>query len=370
MMKAEKLSFQFHTTDQAFSQQLYVDWDYFCRTCVTRVLESYLTTFDHEDTYIEIEQLTLNLGNIAEEEFYETFPHRLRQELERSFRHALSSDAVRSRSILYGEELPQRLALCLSSPLLDRGEKAHLLALAMKRDPQRVRHFLRDTRDEEAQLTLSYLQENAVKATPPLPAGQETLPTLLQASQPQEESEPILHIDVPNAGLCLITPWLPRLFTLLGLMDEAKRDFIDDPARIRAIFLMQQLLGEDARTWDKQELALNRLLVGLPPQLALPFLPPIVTEQEASTIASMLEGVKGNWKEMRNTSIGSFQHTFLQRSGHLEQQKGHWTLTVDPRPYDLLLDYLPWSYQLIRFPWLKQWIHVAWWEKQEFDIEV
>lgn len=67
----------------------------------------------------------------------------------------------------------------------------------------------------------------------------------------------------------------------------------------------------------------------------------------------MLSGVKANWIKLKNTSVGGFQRSFIERDGFLEQQDKKWVLTVDNKAYDILLDSLPWSYKTIRLPWLK-----------------
>lgn len=78
-----------------------------------------------------------------------------------------------------------------------------------------------------------------------------------------------------------------------------------------------------------------------------------LTQKEVETIESMLSGVKANWIKLKNTSVGGFQRSFIERDGFLEQQDKKWVLTVDNKAYDILLDSLPWSYKTIRLPWLK-----------------
>lgn len=95
-----------------------------------------------------------------------------------------------------------------------------------------------------------------------------------------------------------------------------------------------------------------------------------LTQKEVETIESMLSGVKANWIKLKNTSVGGFQRSFIERDGFLEQQDKKWVLTVDNKAYDILLDSLPWSYKTIRLPrWLKKPIYVKWRNKEEFDNE-
>lgn len=192
-------------------------------------------------------------------------------------------------------------------------------------------------------------------------SGEEEMSDIEEAEQPE-------YIPVTNAGLCLFAPWLMRLFGMLDLLTEDRKDLIDMDARIRAIFILQRLVTSELREYKEGELAFNRLLVGCPFNVPLPKNIEL-TDKEIETVGSMLAGVKANWPKMANTSIGGFQRSFIEREGHLEQQESKWVLTVENKAYDILLDSLPWSYKMIRLPWLKKPISVSWRDKEEFDFD-
>lgn len=183
-----------------------------------------------------------------------------------------------------------------------------------------------------------------------------------------EETEQPEYIPVTNAGLCLFTPWLLRLFGMLDLLAEDRKDLKDMDARIRAIFILQRLVTAEEQKYKESDLAFNRLLVACPFNVPLPKSLKL-TDKEIETVESMLAGVKANWSKMANTSIGGFQRSFIEREGHLEQQESKWILTVENKAYDILLDSLPWSYKMIRLPWLKKPISVSWRDKEEFDFD-
>ena len=176
------------------------------------------------------------------------------------------------------------------------------------------------------------------------------------------------YIPVANAGLCLFAPWIIRLFGMLDLLAEDRKDLKDMDARIRAIFILQRLVTAEQREFKESDLAFNRLLVACPFNVPLPKSHEL-TDKEIETVESMLAGVKANWPKMANTSIGGFQRSFIERDGQLEQQEGKWVLTVENKAYDILLDSLPWSYKMIRLPWLKKPISVSWRDKEEFDFD-
>ena len=173
------------------------------------------------------------------------------------------------------------------------------------------------------------------------------------------------NVSVHNAGLVLLTPWFPRLFSMLGLLSEDRKDFKDMESRIRAIFVIERLTSYEDREYKESDLAFNRILVGCPFSQPLPAKIEL-TEQEIQTIESMLNGVKSNWSKMLNTSIRGFQHNFIERSGRLEQKEDRWLLTVDPRSYDMLVDSVPWTFNRVQFPWLAMQIQVSWRSQQDF----
>lgn len=208
----------------------------------------------------------------------------------------------------------------------------------------------------ERQLTL----DNIIKEV-------ETRLHIADAGQSLEEAMQPQYIEVPNAGLCLLAIWLPRLFGMLGLLTEDRKDLKDTEARVRAIFILQRLVTDEPQEYKEQELAFNRILTGCPFQVPLPKTLEL-TDNEIQTIESMIAGVKDNWDKLRNTSVKGFQHSFIERPGRLEQREDKWVLYVENRAYDILLDSLPWSYRLVRLPWLKNKINVVWRDKEEFDF--
>lgn len=168
--------------------------------------------------------------------------------------------------------------------------------------------------------------------------------------------------SVQNAGLCLLAPWFPRLFSMLGFLSEDRKSFRDMESQIRAIFLLQYLTCLEEKEYRETDLMLNRVLVSLP--VHIPLLESLtLTDKEKQTAESLLTGVKANWDKMRNTSVRGFQQCFITRTGRLELQEEKCLLTVEDRSIDILLDSIPWSFRQIRYPWLKEYVQVVWHEK-------
>lgn len=171
------------------------------------------------------------------------------------------------------------------------------------------------------------------------------------------ERGPQRRVYIRNAGLVLLAPYFPRLFSMLHLLDAARR--LNEPEKqVKAIFCMQYLATAEKEI-PEYELFLNKLLSGYPLEESFsPF--PGFEEPEKQILLSLLNSVKQNWNQMKNTSIEGFRNSFLLRDGVLEETEKQWLLTVEPRAYDLLLDTLPWSYSPVKFSWMNKPIYVKW----------
>jgi len=156
-----------------------------------------------------------------------------------------------------------------------------------------------------------------------------------------------------GAGVVLATPYLLRLWTMLGLVLEH-----GNPDAERAAHLMHFLaFGEQEP--DGHTSALDRLLCGLP--LARPSDAPVspsATERQA--IDGLLGAMITHWTALGQTSVEGLRNTFLQREGSLVQGEGCWQLYVTPSAVDYLLDRLPWRFAKCKFPWMPQPLSVLW----------
>ena len=217
MTVIDRISFRFGMADEQFARELYADWNGFCRHCVTEVLENCFSRYDDKETYIEIDRLDLDLGNIPQDEFYDLFPVRLREALERSFAHKPSPYAREKRFEnllhyleygfclpewnaaefhLYGElqhfkdtehmgrllsllaskpyvmdrlflqtgaeRLPEAIpfAAWLTSAVLGRYEKQRYLSAVLEHSPQAVIRFIHETKETGSLEAMAGLLDN------------------------------------------------------------------------------------------------------------------------------------------------------------------------------------------------------------------
>ena len=169
---------------------------------------------------------------------------------------------------------------------------------------------------------------------------------------PQWESG--LHIN--NAGQVLAGAFLPRLFSMLNLIQDGK--FIHPAAADRAVHLVQFMVTGQSST-PEYDLILNKILCGI--SSSIPISAGIeITEQERTLIEQMLTSMIQHWKVLGSTSISGLRETFFQRQGWLVLEEDCWRLKVKEQTFDLLLDRLPWSISLIKHGWMDKPLRVSW----------
>jgi hypothetical protein len=223
-------------------------------------------------------------------------------------------------------------------------------------------------RDLRSRAMLAAHQGGHIKVVAALqPASAAELPRPPAAARPPAEkaAPPAPDIGetiyVGNAGLILFNPFLPRLFERLGLFSEG-RDGVQRIAGIepasRAVHLLQYLIDERCDR-PEPDLALNKLLCGVP--IAAPVARAIEpTAEELAICDGLIQAMIGNWPAMKDTSPAGLRETFLQREGRLRRGEERWTLDVERKTVDVLVDQIPWSWAIVYHRWMPDPLHVTW----------
>lgn len=196
--------------------------------------------------------------------------------------------------------------------------------------------------------------------------GEEEIVRLAEAERPGGERQAkddtefralLEHgIHIANAGQVLAAPYLPRLFAMLGLVEDGR--FKRPELRARAVHLLQFMVDESSDT-PEYELALNKILCGLE-RVGTVNRGVLVSDAEREAIEGLLRGMIQNWQVLKRTSVNGFRESFLQREGRLRLDHDGWHLAVEPKPFDMLLDRIPWSFSIVKLPWMKEVVYVDW----------
>lgn len=160
-------------------------------------------------------------------------------------------------------------------------------------------------------------------------------------------------IEIDNAGLVLLVPFLPRLFRNLGYLGATR--FADAERQVRALCLMQYMVDKNSN--PAADLSLNRLLCGMLPEDAVSPLPDL-TAMEKQAADEILEAMMAHWMLKDKMTTDELRQLFLKRHATLHPGMPS-VVRVAPFDHDWMLGELPWVYRSVRTPWSET-IAVQW----------
>jgi hypothetical protein len=164
-------------------------------------------------------------------------------------------------------------------------------------------------------------------------------------------------IPLHNSGLVLLNQYIPMLFERLGLTQD--NNFVSDDTQKRAVVWLHYLVTGLTQA-SEQELVLNKVLCGVAVNVELDSLSLDVSGPQEKLVEGLLNAVMSYWPEAGTTSLDGFRGNWLVRDGILIEAESDWSLTVEKRAYDVLLDKSPFSYSMIKFPWMEKMVRVNW----------
>ena len=163
-------------------------------------------------------------------------------------------------------------------------------------------------------------------------------------------------IEINNAGIVLLWPYLTMFFKETGLLSE--KEFVDLACQQKAVHLLHYLVfkGKEA---EEHEWALNKILCGMDISDFVP-VEFEVTEAEKKECNNLLISAINNWKALKSTTPEGLRQAFLQRTGVLEDDRDGPKIKIETKGVDILLNRLPYPISIIKLPWIKGLIHVEW----------
>ncbi|MCP4438484.1 MAG: hypothetical protein GY810_06025 [Aureispira sp.] len=185
------------------------------------------------------------------------------------------------------------------------------------------------------------------------------IPKPLKAPKPQRQAEVKAIPDmlyIRNAGLVVISPYITRLYDVLGYTKDSK--FVDDEAQFRAIHLLQYVATGQIQT-PENELVLNKILCNYPIAAPIP-LTMDFSEKELGVANGLLIGVTKNWAAVANMSPNGLRGSFIVRDATLEEATDRWNMKVTRQVFDILLKSIPWGYTFVKLPWMEKFVSVDW----------
>jgi hypothetical protein len=161
---------------------------------------------------------------------------------------------------------------------------------------------------------------------------------------------------IHNAGLVLAGPYLYRYFDRLEMLEG--NQFKSETLAMRAVQLLQFMATGSAQT-PEHEMVLNKIICGVSfDQVPEPDIE--LTETEIEVTESLMEGMLQHWEILKSKSIPALREGFLIRDGMLEETELCYTVEVDRKAQDLLVDHIPWGFSTIKLPWMVKSLNVVW----------
>lgn len=174
----------------------------------------------------------------------------------------------------------------------------------------------------------------------------------------QEPAEKLFPLQIAQAGLVLLHPYLNRLLEHCGVKEPEQKKL--PPYGLPRLGALLHYLATGREQVVEFELGLIKVLLGLEPGSSLPICEGLLTEADKVESQSLLHAVISHWSALKATSVPGLRTSFIERPGLLRQIEGGWRLNVERRPYDLLLERIPWSFSLVRLPWMDRPLFVEW----------
>ena len=187
-------------------------------------------------------------------------------------------------------------------------------------------------------------------------------PAMHRNIRTQQEPDQLSGIEHPDAesgiyielaGLVLLHPFLPQLFSALGIADDEK---LLQPSRALTLLYYLATGLFDA---PEYELVLPKILCGISLDRVVESDITLSTS-ELEEASVLLTAVIRHWDVLKNTGHEGLRETFFKRAGKLARHGGEWLLQVESKSCDILLEQLPWGISMIQLPWMTGMLRVEW----------
>ena len=163
-------------------------------------------------------------------------------------------------------------------------------------------------------------------------------------------------IFATSSGLIITAPYLAVLFKKCNLLITDA--FKNKNSQYKAVLLCNYLATGNTNP-EEHELPIHKVLCGLKVTEPMESFPTI-TENEKNICDNLLYTITQHWTPLNHTSIDGLRASFLQREGRLEEHQETYSLNIEQKSFDMLLDQIPWNITKIKLSWMPKLLHVQW----------
>lgn len=160
---------------------------------------------------------------------------------------------------------------------------------------------------------------------------------------------------VQNAGLILIHPFIKTLFEHCDLLDPKTQEITNPELGAHLL----HYIATGTTNAPEYEMAFEKFLCNIPMHQSIDR--HIKLSRKHKTQAkNVIESVQHNWSPMQKSSAALLQNEFFQRSGKLVVTDHDYTLNIERKTQDILLEKLGWGIGFIKLPWKEKFLFVNW----------
>jgi len=164
------------------------------------------------------------------------------------------------------------------------------------------------------------------------------------------------EINVHNAGIILIHPFIKTFFQNLGFLNsEGQMKNERKEIAVQTLYFV----NTGVEDFFEGHMLFEKFLCGVPlhwPIQRKSLLNENI-KQEANTL---LKEVIKNWPALKNTSPDGVRQMFFHRDGKLAHKEKRYKLVVEHKAQDVLLEKLHWNIAMVKLPWMKEMLFVEW----------
>lgn len=175
-----------------------------------------------------------------------------------------------------------------------------------------------------------------------------------EASIP-EEAIPDDGQYVQHAGLILIHPFIKTFFEHCGILDPKTRQLLDPELGAHLL----HYIATGKTNAPEYDMVFEKFLCNIPAHQPISRHVKLSRKQKTQA-KNVIESVRHNWNPMKNSSAALLQNEFFRRPGKLVVTDYDYTLTVERKTQDILLDKLAWGIGLVKLPWKEKFMYVNW----------
>lgn len=170
-----------------------------------------------------------------------------------------------------------------------------------------------------------------------------------------EDLSPNEGLYILNAGLIMLHPFLKTFFEHCNLVHPETQQLTDPEL---CAHLLHYIATGEANA-PEYEMVFEKFLCNIPMNQSINRHIKL-SRKHKTQVKNLIESVQQNWKPMKKSSVALLQNEFFQRSGKLVITDQDYTLTVERKTQDILLDKLAWGLSLVKLPWKENFMFVNW----------